>query len=380
MSTVLPENITVIIRLTNHCNLSCGYCYSANSRVLSNCSAYITPALVKLVCEQFLSLPVKSVEFNWHGGEPTLCDAGVLRNAVETQRSLCETKKVMASNKIQTNGVFLSEEWLELLKEYPIDIGISLDGIAQTHDAYRLNIDSTSSFSTILNTIYRLRENDIPVGGVLTVITEKLAQFANEVYDFFISESLACDFLPCFLKGSDSGEILSPTISPDSLTIFLKQIFDRWMDASNGYFQCRYLENFVSGFIGIKPDLCSFRHSCNQFFSVDTDGLLYPCELFLGEQDMLLGDLKNQPIKDIINSSQANAIFERMLSVSDSCRRCKWWVMCGGGCTFQRGQDNTNDGSRYFFCKTRKSIFQHIENFFEKNSQLMDDCRQLLSR
>jgi uncharacterized protein len=339
---------------------------------------YLTDSLSIHICEQFLSLPVESMEFNWHGGEPTLCDPSVLRCALETQKKILQKKTILVSNKIQTNAMFLSPEWINLLKEFPVDVGISLDGIEQTNNRFRCAGGNNQSFSNVMKTVAHLREEHIHF-GVLTVITDQLLQFADETYNFYSEKYFPCDFLPCFVKDSVKGVILPPTISPELFEVFLIKMFDRWISDLSPL-ECRYLDNLVSGFIGIKPSLCSFRHNCDHFFSVNTEGFLYPCELYMGEPGMLLGDLNNESIGDILSSSHVDAVFYKILAVTDMCKKCRWWPMCGGGCSYQKIPSDFGSNQGYFFCGTRKKIFSHIEQFLKQHWQLWNNTKMLSRR
>ena len=59
------DNITVIMKPTNQCNLRCKYCYHADN-------GYDKEKMTDQVLEKAIAVTApffKRVEYNWHGGE-----------------------------------------------------------------------------------------------------------------------------------------------------------------------------------------------------------------------------------------------------------------------------------------------------------------------
>jgi uncharacterized protein len=362
------DTITVVVRISARCNLACSYCYARASREPGNTASFMSPETASLVCEQFQSLPVNRVDFNWHGGEPLLCDPAVLRGALRTQQRIAAGGGPSATNKVQTNGRHLSEEWLALLCEHPIDIGVSLDGPARYHDRHRRDVQSSApSHDAVMATTARLRSGGLPFGTLL-VITEDMAGAAKEVFDFVITKGLAVDLLPCFCQDAN-GNVVSPSIRPNSLERFVTGFFDDWIRCPAPPV-CRMLEDMLGGLLGVQPSTCAFRRNCHEFYSVDTEGRLYPCDLFLGQPGMCLGDLRSEPLAHILHSYRAAAIRERIAALPASCTQCKWLDHCGGGCAAHRIGRTTDTPGQYYYCGARKSIFHHLEEFIASRPDL----------
>ncbi|MCX6178597.1 MAG: radical SAM protein [Chlorobiales bacterium] len=376
---LLCNTITVVVRISSRCNLACDYCYAKTSNASGSTSSFMASETASLVCEQFLSLPVKQVDFNWHGGEPLLSDPTVLRNALQTQHRLLMGGSAPATNKVQTNGTRFSDEWLSLLCEYPIDIGISLDGPARFHNRHRSVTDErpSSCHDDVMANMAKLRQIGLPFGTLL-VITEDMAAAAKEIFDFVTDEQLSVDLLPCFCQGP-LGEVVPPSIHPYSLARFVKEYFDQWIRHPDPP-TCRILEDMLGGIIGIKPSTCAYRHHCHAFYSVDTDGRLYPCDLFLGQPDMCLGDLHSESLLSILRSPRTAAILSSITTLPDDCNKCNWLAACGGGCSAHRIGRTLDSAGRYYFCGARKSIFQHLEKFIVSNECLFSPAKTAIRR
>lgn len=76
---------TLIVKLTNSCNLNCSYCYYRRN---------MNPNLHKVISSDHLDLMIRNLlnnneryaHFIWHGGEPLLAGIDTFRFIVEKQK------------------------------------------------------------------------------------------------------------------------------------------------------------------------------------------------------------------------------------------------------------------------------------------------------
>lgn len=349
--------------------MRCSYCYSSQSRHGPEPET-MSSALATDICQQFLDLPPTRVAFNWHGGEPTLAGPDVVRAAIEAQQAHPRASTVEVSNKIQTNGIDLPRRWLDLLGEYPIDVGLSIDGPAASHDAHRRGLNGEPTFDRVMQSVGLLRREGIRF-GVLMVVTEATAADPDLVYDFVSSERLDFDLLPCFRRSATTAHPDSTTVSPHSFARFLIRFFDRWVQDPAPP-SCRIMEDLLAGAVGLSPQSCMFRNACGDFLSIDTRGRLFGCDLFLGEDQAFFGTLgADSSLWDLLSGARASALLSRAKELPTGCRSCRWLHRCGGGC---KGQVTTpSDRSpRYHFCESRKALFAHVDRFVATHPELVD--------
>src|SRR5690606_3825375 len=76
-------------------------------------------------------------DIRWHAGEPLLASTEFYSASIENIRKIVPDK-IRISHSLQTNGIFISDEWCELFLKHDIRVGISIDGPAFIHDRYRL--------------------------------------------------------------------------------------------------------------------------------------------------------------------------------------------------------------------------------------------------
>ena len=106
-----------------------------------------------------------------HGGEPLLLGAARLREVLaqlrETIGSVVDLELSM-----QTNGVRLTAEICDLLAEYGVRVGVSLDGDAGANDRHRVFADGSSSHDLVLRALELLRRPEYGqiYGGILCTI------------------------------------------------------------------------------------------------------------------------------------------------------------------------------------------------------------------
>lgn len=82
-----------------------------------------------------------------HGGEPLLLGIDTTERFIEGLKS---SLRVDAGLHIQTNGVLLTDEFIDIFDRYDVGISISLDGPAELHDRNRLDRHGDGSHERVV--------------------------------------------------------------------------------------------------------------------------------------------------------------------------------------------------------------------------------------
>ena len=128
----------------------------------------------------------------WQGGEPTMMGLDFFRRAVELERRYARPgQKIL--NTIQTNGTLLDDEWGEFLKENEFLAGISIDGPAAMHDAYRVDKGGKPTFARVMRGLDVLKRHGVE-WNVLTTIHAVNGDHGREVYTF-LRDELGASFI-----------------------------------------------------------------------------------------------------------------------------------------------------------------------------------------
>lgn len=120
-----------------------------------------------------------------HGGEPLILGAARLRYVVSTLRAALPSECAVS---LQTNGMLISNEILDLCSDNRVTVSVSLDGPQQIHDRNRIDHKNKGTFIKVLQGLERLRshpDSDFLFSGLLAVIDPH--SNPTDVYSFFKS-------------------------------------------------------------------------------------------------------------------------------------------------------------------------------------------------
>lgn len=139
------------------CNLSCSYCYENPLRDAGNITTRKNWIKVKEVLEQ------KGQPFTLFGGEPLLTPIEHLKEVWAFGLDK------FGSNNIQTNGSLITDEFVELFREYNVSVGLSIDGPGRLNDYRRCADDTGRATAASLNAIDKLCAVGRPPGLIITI-------------------------------------------------------------------------------------------------------------------------------------------------------------------------------------------------------------------
>ena len=166
---------TVLLKVASRCNLDCSYCYvyhmgddawrNQPKRMSAETGARIAEQLGAVFRAQQIPFSVVL-----HGGEPLLLGRKRLAELLAALRA--ELPQPCGLH-IQTNGLLLSDEIIDVLVAHDVGVSISIDGPAETHDEFRVDHRGGGSHAKVAAAIARLnaRSDAQPLfAGVLAVI------------------------------------------------------------------------------------------------------------------------------------------------------------------------------------------------------------------
>jgi uncharacterized protein len=195
----------VILKVSSRCNLACDYCYmyeldnKAKDFWLSKQPAFFSDELMTLVADKLAaywkSRGVSEGHIVFHGGEPLLVGSERLDRwlGILAQRFGYHEQKVRVA--LQTNGILLDKQMLEVLSKWNVMVGVSIDGRPSKHDQHRNTALGRPSGALALQGINLLRtEYSHIFSGLLCVID--VDHDPVEVTEFLLSLSPpSIDFL-----------------------------------------------------------------------------------------------------------------------------------------------------------------------------------------
>ena len=362
------KNISILIKpASGLCNLNCKYCFYKDEIANRNNTNYgmISQETTENILNKFLLIEdLSTLTIAFQGGEPTLIGLDYYKNFIKLVNKK-NINKVNILYTIQTNGTILNDEFLSFLKENNFLVGISLDGIKQTHDINRLDNNNNQTFEKVFNTIKKLKEYEIDF-NILTVVTKSVAKNINQIYKFYKDNNfIYTQYIPVLNKINNKIEAYS--ITPHDYFIFLDTLFHLYYnDIKKGkYIYNRYFENIVRLLLNMNPEDCSLMGHCSIQFVIEANGNVYPCDFYCLDK-YLLGNINQNDFNEILKNENSINFIKDSLNIYSKCKTCKYFKICRGGC--KRNKDAL---SRNYYCSS-------YTNFFEKNIDKLLELAKIL--
>jgi uncharacterized protein len=351
-------NKTPIIKVVGTaCNLRCDYCFFAE-----HCKRkVISIELLKSFFEQYLKMFSGKINFIWHGGEPLLAGIDFYQNIIDIQQCLKKNNDEIR-NSIQTNATLITDDWCKFLKQNKFAVGVSLDGMEASHNRHRKFIDGKGSFQATMAGIHKLQDHEISFGTIATLTKSGLANLEKDL-EFFVKE-VRLNRLAFNLFADDSTgnqQLTDENISSADAEIFYQKIMQFWLEENNRDLSIREIDNCLSGVIGKWPKNCSFNGSCADYFSLNNNGEIYPCERVSFNGSGLLGDLRIQTLDEILTSKQFEQHCCQSTKQSLNCINCPYTQFCNNGCMALRDKDGC-----FRYCSARQTAYRRLSDLIPK--------------
>ena len=346
------------------CDLDCAYCYYLDRSDLYPGSDF---RMSSEVLEEFTRAYLEGqaspeVVFGWQGGEPTLMGLDFFRRAVELQRRYAPPG-VRVLNTIQTNGVSLDDGWCAFFREHEFLVGISVDGPAPLHDAYRLDRGGKPTHARVMAGAERLRAHGVAF-NVLTTVHAANAAHPLRVYEYLRDEVGArfMQFIPVVEPDpSGSAPVTDRTVTAAAYGRFLCEIFDHWVRRDVGSVFVQIFDVALAAWVGRPAGLCVFEETCGRALALEHNGDVYACDHYV-DPGHRLGNLLRTELP-VLAGSPGQRAFGR--SKKDAlpryCRECEVRFACNGGCPKNRisaapdGESGLN-----WLCEGYRAFFNHV--------------------
>jgi len=348
------------------CNLDCRYCYYVKKSAPEGTEPLRMPEdiLEAYIVQHIDAFPGRTINFSWHGGEPTVLGLDYFRKIVSLQRKHCPPGRRI-TNGMQTNGTLLDESWCRFLAAERFSVGISIDGPAEMHDRYRLNRNGDPSHRLAMRGYELLREHRIH-HDILCVINAENVRHPGSIYRFFKRIGAKyLGFLPLVeLQAGAEGGVTSRTVRAEDFGSFLCTIFDEWVGGDVGRIEVQIFEEAARTAFGREHSLCVFRRTCGDIPVIERNGDFYSCDHFV-DPEHRIGNIGQKPLVELLESKTQRAFgLAKQEALPRGCRECDVLDQCNGGCPKDRilhtpeGEAGLN-----FLCSAYRRFFTHCRPF-----------------
>ena len=323
----------VVWNMTRRCNLKCVHCYAKSEDI-----SYDN----ELTHEQAIAMIDDLAEFGvpvllFSGGEPL-----VHPRLVDYAR-YAVSKGMRAV--ISTNGTLITREKAKTLKEIGLSyVGISLDGLEETHDKFR---GVKGSFQKAMKAIENCQEAGIKVGLRFT-INKRNVQDIPGIFDLLEEKNIprAC-FYHLVYSGRGS-EIAKEDLSHEETRKVLDLIMDRTKDlhdrnqpkeiltvdnhADGPYVYQRLLDEDPERAAEVLEllEMNEGNNSGRGIGCISWDGEVHPDQFW---REISFGNIKDRPFSKIWTDPDNEFLMkmkEKKKHVKGRCAECKWLDICAG--------------------------------------------------
>jgi len=148
----LPSPNALSLNIAQSCNLSCSYCYADEGRFGGHASMMSMETARAAIDRLFDDARGQRVTVGFIGGEPFL-NREVLYSSVEHARIRSRETGAKVGFSVTTNGTLLNGHDLDLLRQHPFAVSVSLDGAADVNDQNRRSRNGASGFELALRAL-----------------------------------------------------------------------------------------------------------------------------------------------------------------------------------------------------------------------------------
>ncbi len=354
----MPPLTMMIKPVSGLCNMRCPYCFYADE--MENRSTKLFEPMNDILLEKLVKRAMTytdgQVTFAFQGGEPTLAGAEFYQKLLFFEDKY-KRNNIRIHHALQTNGLNLQDDLLDVLKKGNFLLGVSLDGTKILHDEKRVDAKKEGTYDRIEKNIERIKQKGIDY-NILCVVDKRIASHPVEVFENLKSHQFM-QFIarlePFSLEQDEN------TLTGEMYGRFLVEMFKQYKDAfySGHPVSIRIFDNYIGMLMGMPPESCAQTGKCSVGFLVESNGDTFPCD-FYALDEWKLGNIKEDSLFKMIKSKNAESFVLSSLDKNEKCVSCPYLSMCRSGCRREREGENGLTLNR--LCEGYKMFFEHCLN------------------
>lgn len=370
------EYLNIVFKVSERCNLKCDYCYFffAGDDSWKKHPPLVSPEVVDALgafsARAAAKYGIERVTLIFHGGEPLLMPRARFADMCERLRKHEEGFRFDFG--LQTNGVLVRDEWIDIFEKYQISVGISLDGPPAVNDRHRLDLKDRGSYDRTVAGLRLLQEaaaqKRISAPGLLAVINP--GADGGAVYRHFVHTLGVTDmsFLtPDYTWDSGVNEEIVRGVER-----YLLSACRAWLRDKNPKVHIRVFSELLSAMVSAQAmDLLrTYRDDYRNIISVSSNGDLAPEDTLrvVDPRFASMGlNIATHGLEDLVESEAWREQAEASLKRPEGCKACGWWNICKAGRPINRFSKALRFDNKSLYCKGLQDIYAEIAAFLVRN-------------
>jgi uncharacterized protein len=326
---------TMVLNVTNKCNLACTYCYEYGEDKIVDTEngrkpKFMTEATARDAVDFMLRESGMSprAHLTFFGGE-TLLNFPVLASTVAYARQRAAELGKAVDFSLTTNATLLRPEIVEFLIDNEVGVTISIDGPKEMQDRFRVFHDGSGSYDAVMPKIRHLlqRHRGRPIGARVTLTRQTLD--ITRIYRHLTDEIGFSEvgFAPVTTAGGRDYAIENEGFD---------RMLGQFRDLAADFLQAA-LENRHHGFSNVKETIEEIHKGVSKAYpcgagiglmGVATDGDVNLCHRFAGSDAHKLGTVRD----GVDRAAQRRFLEQHHLDDKTDCQTCWARPLCSGGC------------------------------------------------
>lgn len=359
---------SLILKLTETCNLDCTYCYMFNSedktytRVPKQMPYSTALQVLRRIEEYLQSHQHARLRLVLHGGEPTLWNEQAMGPFLEEVKAL-RRRTGRISLGMQTNLYDYDAALLKRVAAAGGSIGVSLDGPPTYNDRRRVTKGGGGSYAKIAANLKRLEQDGLLpyFGGVLSVADPQIPPAEYFTWIRTLPKQRVSVLWPIHYNHD---------IPPQrDYGAWYAELFRLWCDADDPDIDIRFFRDAIKRTLGATHHGDSIGGDSLNSIVVNTDGVYERHDYLRYVADGVVRTAFNvteHTIDEALNDPVIRRCANLRTSLPAECVSCEHEAVCGGGFIANRlGGSALDFGRKSVMCDDHRHFFGAVRSYVE---------------
>ncbi|PYI93704.1 MAG: hypothetical protein DME97_05460 [Verrucomicrobia bacterium] len=362
----------IVLKVVERCNLNCPYCYYFNQAYDGNKNApqmsdRVISELPRFLRRSVEKLNLAKLNIGLHGGEPLLMSKKRADNLCTRIRELEDTVSISFS--LQTNGVRIDDEWVDIFAKHQINVGVSIDGNKELHDSKRPDHFGRGSYEAAVRGLRLLQEavaqGRLRSAGVLCVV--HATADSEKLLEHIVSE---LGVRSPSLNFPHSGWDNPATVEWSRQVESHRKIIRYWLD-NLVYPEFHHVRSISDVLLALSSDEGARRkdrwNSRRHYIAtISSEGVVHVDDNLLGVDTSLQNSeltIWDTSLADLVSTPLWQELDEAVDHLPTECESCEWCRSCRGGHLFNRFSRQSRFRRKSVLCDTIKMIHEEIAGY-----------------
>lgn len=358
-----------VLKIHSRCDLACDHCYvyrnadqSWRRRPPTMSQAVVRQAAAR-IAEHASTHNQRRVRVVLHGGEPLLVGPRRLRAIADELRATIEPVAQL-DLRMQSNGIRLTPDVCEVLRDCRVAVGISLDGDRASNDRHRRYANQASSYDAVLRALELLRQPAYRhlYAGILCTVDVRNDPIA--VYSALMAQQPPrVDFL--LPHATWDRPPIRPAWSATPYAAWLLQIFRRW-SADGRPVPIRIFDSILATGHGGASGTESLGLDPADIAVIETDGSWEQADSLKVAFDGAPSTGLNVFAHTVDDVAAFPGVARRLAGLAGlcaTCRACPVVRQCGGGLFAHRFRRDNGFDNPSAYCADLKELIVGINDY-----------------